>query len=78
MPVCGTTGRECPSNCLNRDAMPYMDVLSYVYAIVKISKIALTELLERYDGSDSQKEAYQQNLLFPKCRIHPIVTLKKS
>ncbi len=57
--------------------MPDMDVLSYVYVIVIISEIALTELLERYNGSDSQKEVYQQNLLFSKCRIHPVVTLKK-
>jgi hypothetical protein len=78
MPVCGMTGRERPSNRLNRDAMPDVDVPSYVYIIVKISEIALTDLPESYDGSGCQKEVNQRNLLFPKCRTHPIITLKKS
>jgi hypothetical protein len=41
-----------------------MDVLSYVYIIVIIDEVTLTQLLERYDGSGRQKKANQQNLLF--------------
>ena len=38
--------------------MPDMDFPSYVYSIVKVNEITLTELMERYDGSGRQKELH--------------------
>jgi hypothetical protein len=64
MPVCGITGRKGPPNRLRCNTVPDMDVLSYVYIIVIINEIALTDLLERYDGSGRQKKVNQRNLLF--------------
>jgi hypothetical protein len=62
MPVSGITdGRKCPPNRLRCNTVPDMDVPSYVYTIVKVNEIALTDLPERYDGRGGKKKTDHRN-----------------
>jgi hypothetical protein len=59
VPVCGITGRECPSSFLYRNTILNMTVFGYVVFIVIINEIAMIDLPECGKHCQSEKKTNQ-------------------
>src|SRR5208337_3315117 len=73
MPVCGIAGRECPSDCLEGNAVPDVRVFRDVFAIVVTYEITPVDLPECTDNGDRQKKINERDFLVAKHATEPVV-----
>jgi hypothetical protein len=60
VPVCSTTGHECPSSAFQRNTILNMTVFGYVLFVVKNNEIAMLDLPECGEHCQRKKETNQQ------------------
>jgi hypothetical protein len=61
VPVRDMTGRECPSNPVQRNTVLDMTIFRYIERIVKINEIAAIDLPECHKGGNREKQVNRKN-----------------